>query len=61
MPNVKVLTIVLGIITHVMFFWGGVIFERTASRQALDEIMEISQEACDMRIKTLKFTCKGLK
>lgn len=56
--NIQIFTIIIGIITHVMFFWGGVFFERTASKQGLEEIMQISQEACDMRIKTIKYTCK---
>ena len=56
--NIQIFTIILGMITHAIFFWGGIVFERTASNQAIEEIMQVAQEACDMRIKTLKATCK---
>lgn len=58
MKKATTITIILGMITHAMFFWGGIVFERTASNQAIEEIMQVAQEACDMRIKTLKATCK---
>lgn len=36
----------------------GIWFERSASWHDQEEWMQIAQEACDMRLKTLKFTCK---
>lgn len=39
-------------------FGCGIWFERSASRHDQEEFMQIAQEACDIRIKTLKFTCK---
>ena len=36
----------------------GLGWEYTANQQALDEIQQVAQEACDMRIKTIKFACK---
>lgn len=49
-----IITIAVAIVSFVIGIW----FEHSASQQAIDEINQISQEACDMRIKTLKFTCK---
>lgn len=36
----------------------GLGWEYTANQQSLDEIQQAAQESCDMRIKTIKFTCK---
>lgn len=36
----------------------GIWFERSAAWHDQEEWMQIAQEACDMRLKTLKFTCK---
>ena len=39
-------------------FFGGLYWEYKAEQYRLDEIEQIAQEACDMRIKTIKYTCK---
>ena len=49
-----IITIVVAVVSFVIGIW----FEHSASQQALDEIIQISQEACDARIKTIKYTCK---
>jgi hypothetical protein len=36
----------------------GIWFERSTTWHDQEEWMQISQEACDARIKTIKFTCK---
>lgn len=39
-------------------FVGGIVWERTANNVALNDIEQIAQEACDVRIKIIKETCK---
>jgi hypothetical protein len=39
-------------------FMGGIFWEHRASISDYSEWQQIAQEACDMRIKTLKATCK---
>ena len=39
-------------------FMGGIFWEHRATISDYSEWQQIAQEACDMRIKTLKFTCK---
>ena len=46
------------IVLSVISFACGIWFERSAGWHDQEEWMQISQEACDMRIKTLKATCK---
>ncbi len=36
----------------------GIVWERTAQNMTEEEWMQVSQEACDMRIKTIKFACR---
>lgn len=42
----------------VIGFACGIWFERSATWHDQEEWMQIAQEACDIRIKTIKFTCK---
>ena len=39
-------------------FMAGIFWEHKAAISDYSEWQQIAQEACDMRIKTLKFTCK---
>lgn len=50
--------LMLGITCSVVAFTAGIYWERSASWHDQEEWMQIAQEACDMRLKTLKFTCK---
>ncbi|MBO7715692.1 MAG: hypothetical protein J6S85_19170 [Methanobrevibacter sp.] len=50
--------LIVGLICAIISFMCGIWFERSASWHDQEEWMQIAQEACDMRIKTLKATCK---
>lgn len=39
-------------------FIGGIYWERKAYDATMEEITQVAQEACDARIKTIKFACK---
>ena len=52
---------ILMVVLVVFGFFFGIWFERSASWHDQEEFMQIAQEECDMRIKTLKYTCRGLK
>ena len=39
-------------------FIGGFLWEYTADRQSLDEIEQVAQESCDVRIKVIRENCK---
>lgn len=50
--------ILIGLTSALVGFVIGLGWEYSANQQSLEEILQVSQEACDMRIKTIKFTCK---
>ena len=50
--------LIVGFACSYIGFACGVWFERSTTWYDKEEWMQISQEACDMRIKTLKATCK---
>lgn len=50
--------ILIGLTGALVGFVIGLGWEYSANQQALDEIQQVAQEACDMRIKTIKYTCK---
>jgi hypothetical protein len=50
--------LIVGAICSVVCFISGIWFERSAGWHDQEEWMQISQEACDLRIKTLKATYK---
>ena len=50
--------LIVGAICSAVCFISGIWFERSAGWHDQEEWMQISQEACDLRIKTLKATCK---
>lgn len=56
--NWKHIHIAVFIICTIGSYIAGLYTERTLSQKSIDEIVQIAQEACDMRIKTIKFTCK---
>lgn len=54
----KYMQIILYSVSIIGSYIAGLHTERPLSQQSLDEIIQIAQEACDMRIKTIKYTCK---
>ena len=50
--------IITGFIGLLVGFVIGLGWEYSANQQSLEEILQVSQEACDLRIKTIKYTCK---
>ena len=54
----KYTQIILFTLSIIGSYIAGLYKERTLSQQSLDEIIQIAQEACDARIKTIKYTCK---
>lgn len=50
--------IIIALIVAIVSFVLGVYMEHNANKGETEEFMQIAQEACDLRIKTLKFTCK---
>ena len=54
----KMKNILIGVVSLLVGFFGGIYFEHQASQGDVEEMVQITQEACDMRLKTLKFTCK---
>ena len=50
--------IIMALVVATVSFVLGVCMERSARQSEAEEMVQIAQEACDMRIKTLKFTCK---
>ena len=50
--------ILIGVISLIVGFFAGVYCEYQASQGDVEEMVQITQEACDMRIKTIKFACK---
>jgi hypothetical protein len=61
MYNKKRLTMKKAIVIAILMsasFMGGIFWEHRASISDYSEWQQIAQEACDMRIKTLKATCK---
>lgn len=50
--------ILIGVVSLAVGFFGGIYFEHQASQGDVEEMVQITQEAYDMRLKTLKFTCK---
>ena len=51
-------TIIAAFVSLFIGFIVGLGWEYTANKQSLDEIQQVAQEACDMRIKTIKFACR---
>ena len=50
--------IITAFIVAIVSFVLGVYMERSARQSEVEEMVQITQEACDMRIKTIKFACK---
>lgn len=50
--------IITAFIVATVSFVLGVYMERSARQSEVEEMVQITQEACDMRIKTIKYTCK---
>ena len=46
------------IISWAIGFIGGIYWERKAYDATMEEITQVAQEACDARIKTIKFACR---
>lgn len=54
----KYTQIILYSVSIIGSYIAGLHAERTLSQKSLDEIIQIAQEACDARIKTIKFACR---
>lgn len=50
--------IILVVILLVISFIAGVHSERYETQQTIDDIEQVALEACDVRIKIIKQTCK---
>jgi len=50
--------LIVRILLCIASFACGIYWERSASWHDQEEWMQYAQEACDLRIKTLKATCK---
>ena len=52
--------IILAVVLMSISFVCGIVWEYTAHIQEINEIEQVAQESCDVRIKTIKETCKGV-
>lgn len=50
--------IIMALVVAIVSFVLGVYMERSARQGEVEEMVQMTQEACDLRIKTIKFTCK---
>lgn len=39
-------------------FVGGIVWEKTTTNISIDDIEQVAKDACDVRIKVIKETCK---
>lgn len=49
---------VIAVVLVIIGFVCGVIAERNATNEMIDDIEQVAKEACDVRIKMIRETCK---